>query len=93
MPWQGRKEDHHLHKLHRELYENNVKHAGDYNLLRTNYCQQRICANCYAGDLQRTEGCTITGSHKTNPAAQQHLLHRRKRKNSIKFCQPCRKLV
>ena len=29
MPWQGRKEDHHLHKLHRELYENNEKHAGD----------------------------------------------------------------
>ena len=26
---QWRKEDHHLHKLHRELYENNVKHAGD----------------------------------------------------------------
>ena len=26
---QWRKEDHHLHKLHRELYENNEKHAGD----------------------------------------------------------------
>ena len=53
---QWRKEDHHLHKLHRELYENNEKHAGDVGHGTHLQCTCPIAAEWPATPIRQKRG-------------------------------------
>ena len=76
MPWQGRKEDHHLHKLHRKLCENSVKHAGDiYYALVCSVQFDAEPARTTDGETSATDGRSLWESGRRDKlAAGKHTL-------------------